>query len=56
MSQAPFYVRNIRFGTTFGSDLKVGTIKIFKDYFLCYCTIISITAFWGREKILNQFC
>ncbi|XP_073646811.1 3-ketoacyl-CoA thiolase, mitochondrial isoform X2 [Tursiops truncatus] len=23
MSQAPFYVRNIRFGTTFGSDLKL---------------------------------
>ena len=56
MSQAPYCVRNIRFGTKLGSELKVGTIKIFKNYFSCYYTVIFITPFWGREENLNQFC
>lgn len=29
MSQAPYAVRNIRFGTKFGFDLKVGVLSVF---------------------------
>lgn len=50
MSQAPYCVRNMRFGTKFGSDPKVGTIKIFKNYFSNYYTNNSNNIIVKREN------
>ena len=52
MSQAPYCVRNMRFGTKFGSELQVGTIKIFKNYFSSYYTNNFNITIWGEGKLI----
>lgn len=54
MSQAPYCVRNARFGTKLGSDLKVGTIKVFKNCWSChYTNNFNNTMLGERKQILK---
>lgn len=54
MSQSPYSVRNVRFGIKFGSDLKVGTIKMFEDYVpCCYASNFNNAILGERKQILK---
>ena len=50
MSQAPYCVRNMRFGTRLGLDIKVWTIKFLKLSFASYISNFNSVTLEGRKK------
>ncbi len=50
MSQAPYAVRNIRFGTKFGFDLKVGLWLIFLYFLIPKHMTQMYMKPWGGHK------
>lgn len=52
MSQAPYCVRNMRFGTRLGVDIKVWTIKFLKLSFASCISSFNIVTLGERKKKL----